>query len=317
MKTDLLNRKLSIALGTFGLLIGSMNGAHAQVYTPTQAPGFGSATSSPNTTVGNDGSWSSSVFETLQNDRREAIVVGFAGNIQDSLAAWEYTFRNLLQSQGTPGNQFRLMYKIAERTIQIASSLEISAAEEAKKCPAVNGDDCIRSKYVPIFMIYEHGFSLIKDFQKFDEPYYASHRALREASYAAPIAIDQKEFSLGLRDFALQQLKWFREKFSTQSVDEVGSKFSSKTYYVVLNEILKGLIFDFGGDNANPNPNLPLFVTAYSKPSKLMGDLSKKLTQQIAGNQTVGNGSVAFWSVNKELEIIVEGLNGLEGRPQN
>ncbi len=320
MKTDFLTRQLSLALG-FGLVMGTIGSAQAQTqatFTPANGPNVNVSTSvTVNTTDGvsqtgpkltftsetHYNPWALNVLKKLEIERLDAVMVEGQGHFMASLDKWEMAIRNLLDTAQYPENHYTLMYQVAERTLEIAQSLKVSAAAEARSCPD-NDKACIKRFYEPIFVLYDHSYQQIKKYHDFDERLYA--RAMNSFygnKGVSPAANSQIEFANELRDYALEQISWFKSEFVVRTgQDEIGPKYSTKTAYAVMNAVVKGLIFDLGGDAANPNPNRPIFATAFAEPAALLSGLSERLTQQLSGNTYCGNESESFWYYNWLLD---------------
>jgi len=287
-------RKLPLTLGTFALFAGfSHLDANAQNINPSNTQ---------TTEVDQYNPWAQDVLKTLATDRLEAVLTEANGHKIVALDLWKNAFRKVLAHRQYPETQSSLIYRIAERTLQLAESLKDQ--REGANCP---DDDqvCLDRSYLPIFDVYNHGYQMIQDFSSFDQSYY--HELI--TCFKTPTASVAKEMEKQLRDYAVAQIHWFKTNFRVSNGDGFSAKYSNHMYYVVLDALLKGLIADLGNDFTNEQDQ-PLFSTSYAEAVDQMRSLAQKLDNQIVGNSLYGPEPGAFWFYNILLTQIDSSLSG-------
>ncbi len=209
--------------------------------------------------------WNTGILRTIKRTKQSA-TDNFADNkLETAIKIYELQLEKISATASIPELQLSWTKKIADRTLDLASRLEVSIK---------NQDDRIA-----LFNVYATTYDLIEEFYtKLDLAYIIPYR---KNCKNKDFKLDLTGYEYQLNQYILKQGEWFNQRFVAGS-NTYGTlpKYSPTIFLIALSALSKGLAQDLLTDSVT-GPNL--FPHQYESIASLLVSISEGIDEHLAG----------------------------------
>jgi hypothetical protein len=209
--------------------------------------------------------WNSGIENAIRETKLSATYNFADNNIETAIKIYELQLEKISQTASNPEYQLSWTKKIADRTLDLTSRLDVSIK---------SADDRFA-----LFNVYATTYDLIEEFySKLDMGYIIPYR---KNCNNKDFKMDLIGYEQQLNRYIVKQGDWFAQRFVAGS-NEYGTlpKYSPKVFLVALSAISRGLAQDLLTD-AVTGPNL--FPHQYSSVASQLESISNKIDNHLAG----------------------------------